>query len=134
MLGRMTLEEMHRTLIDKLGSDAQGLRQVLASDAVVELPYAASIGMPTRLEGPDAIARYFSEVGKKLGFSNFRFSNIRAYPCADGASAWFEMHGSADLPAGKKYEQDYVQFLRVRDGKVVLYREYWNMNALPEVS
>lgn len=126
----MKLEEMHRTLIAKLGSDAEGLRALLAPDAVVEFPYAASLGAPTRHEGPDAIVRYFAEVGGKYGFSNFRFSNIRAYPCADGASGWFEMHGNADLPGGKKYEQDYVQYLRLRDGKVVLYREYWNMAAL----
>ncbi len=129
---RMKVTELFPTLLEKLTSDMDGFLALLP-DAVVEFPYAAAAGLPARAEGKDAIRRHFHDVMKGVGFSHFRFDNLRSYPCAHPEAAWFEVHGTADLPEGKRYEQDYVFYLRTRDGLVAHFREYWNMVAILEL-
>ena len=129
----MTHDDLFRALLSKLATDLEGLFSLLAPDAIAEFPYAASLGLPARVEGIEAIRRHFRDVMSRIGFANFEFTELRSYPGADGTSAWFEVHGSADLPGGKKYEQDYVVWLRSVDGKVAHYREYWNMVPIMEL-
>mgnify|MGYP002140209445 CR=1 FL=1 len=44
-----------------------------------------------------------------------------------------EVHGSATIATtGKRYEQDYVMVVRTRNGKIVHYREYWNITPALE--
>jgi ketosteroid isomerase-like protein len=48
-------------------------------------------------------------------------------PGLDPDVAVVEAHGSATIATtGRRYDQDYVVFVRTRDGMVVSYREYWN--------
>ena len=130
MLRRMKVEDVFTRLLGTLTTGLEGLPALLAEDAVVEFPYAPSAGRPGRVEGREAIVRHFAWVMSNVGFRNFALSNMRAHPGADPETAWFEFHGTADLPGGKHYEQDYVVSLRARDGKVIHYREYWNMIAI----
>lgn len=130
----MTIDELFGALLSKLTSDIGGLFTLMTPDAIVEFPYAGSVGLPARVEGLDAIRKHFTDVMAHVGFSNFQFSNLRSYPGAGGDNAWFEVHGTADLPGGKKYEQDYVMYLRAENGKIAHYREYWNMVPIVEVS
>ncbi len=130
----MRIDELFRTLLSKLTTDFDGLFALLAPNAIVEFPYAASIGAPVRVEGSDAVRKHFAEVMARIGFTNFQFSNVRTYLGTGGDSAWFEVHGTADLPSGKKYVQDYVMYLRAEDSKIAHYREYWNMAPIMELS
>ena len=98
---------------------------LFADDAVVEFPYAPSLGRAHRLVGKAAIDGYFR--GTPGVFRDLEFSGLRRFPGADPEVAIAEVHGSAILaPTGKRYEQDYVMVVRTRAGEIVEYREYWN--------
>ena len=103
---------------------------LFADDAVVEFPYAPP-GYPARLEGKAAIDAYFRPTPQT--FPGLVFTNLRRHPTVDPDVALAEVHGSATIPTtGKRYEQDYVMVLRTRAGKIVHYREYWNVNLALE--
>lgn len=121
----MNIEQLLSAHLDLLGTDMERWLGLLADDAVVELPYAASLGVPARLEGLPAIRRYYLETIKS--FEGLTFSGARYHRTVDPEVALIEVHGSATIrPTGRRYEQDYVILVKVRDGRVVLHREYWN--------
>lgn len=122
------LMDAHLTLI---ATDVERWLTLLAEDAVVEFPYARSLGGPSRLEGIDAIRAYFAPITKH--FQGLTFTNVQRYPSVDSTTGWLEVHGTATLQPGNiPYEQDYVMRVQVREGRIVHYREYWNPLAAPQ--
>ncbi|MFT3772602.1 MAG: nuclear transport factor 2 family protein [Minicystis sp.] len=118
-------ERAARALLRFIGTDIEAWLSLLADDAVVEFPYAPSIQRPARLEGKAAIAAYFRPAIAL--FRDLTFRDVRLVPGADPDVAVVEAHGAATIATtGKRYEQDYVVFVRTRNDQVVSYREYWN--------
>ena len=116
--------------LEHIGHDMQRWIELFADDAVVEFPYAPP-GLPGRFEGKEAIDHYFRATPEK--FLGLSFRDVRRYPTTDPDVALAEAHGSATIAStGKRYEQDYVMVLRTRHGRIVLYREYWNIAAVLE--
>ncbi|MFP2895184.1 nuclear transport factor 2 family protein [Corallococcus sp. 4LFB] len=121
------LMDAHLALI---ATDVERWLALFTDDAVVEFPYAPSLGGPARLEGSSAIRAYFASITQH--FQGLTFTNARRYPGADGQTGWLEVHGTATLqPGNLPYEQDYVMRIQVRDGRIAHYREYWNPLAAP---
>ncbi|MDI1480206.1 nuclear transport factor 2 family protein [Polyangium sp. y55x31] len=117
----------HLALISK---DIQRWLELFADDAVVEFPYAPA-GFPARLEGKAAIDAYFRPTPQT--FAGLTFSNVRRYVTTDPDVVLAEVHGTAFIPTtGKRYEQDYLMVLRTKEGKIVHYREYWNVGLALE--
>ncbi|RKG97750.1 nuclear transport factor 2 family protein [Corallococcus sp. CA053C] len=113
-----------------IGTDIERWLTLFADDAVVEFPYAPSLGMPSRLEGIEAIRAYFVPITQR--FQGLAFAGVQRYPTTDPNVGWMEVHGSATLqPSHFHYEQDYVMRLHLREGRIVRYREYWNPLAAP---
>ncbi|WP_224369006.1 nuclear transport factor 2 family protein [Hyalangium versicolor] len=111
--------------LELIGTDIERWLELFAEDAVVEFPYAGSLGVPSRLEGLEAIRRYFVETPKH--FRGLVFSNIRRYLTTDPEVAFGEVHGSATIAStGRRYEQDYIMMVKARDGRISFYREYWD--------
>jgi ketosteroid isomerase-like protein len=112
--------------LELIRTDISRWIELFAEDAVVEFPYAKSLGgMHERLEGREAIRQYFAETPKH--FKGLVFSKVRRYLTTDPEVAIAEAHGSATIAmTGRTYEQDYVMVLKARDGKISLYREYWD--------
>jgi ketosteroid isomerase-like protein len=111
--------------LELIGTDIERWLGLFAEDAVVEFPYARPLGLPERLEGREAIRRYFADTPKH--FRGLVFTNVRRYLTTDPEVALAEAHGSATIAAtGRQYEQDYVMMVKTRDGRISLYREYWN--------
>lgn len=135
-----TRSEAERALDDHLRficHDMDRWIDLFTDDAVVEFPYAASLGREGRFVGKPAIDAYFR--GTPGLFRELRFRDLRRHAGADPHMVCAEVHGSALIgPAGAPYEQDYVMILRTRDGKISHYREYWNplpvIAAFPEVT
>ncbi len=120
-----TAERAVRDLVRLIETDVEGWLARFADDAVVEFPYAASVARPARLEGKAAIAGYFRAAITM--FQHLRFCDLRVVAGLDPDVAVLEARGSATIVAtGRRYDQDYVVFVRTRDGLVVSYREYWN--------
>ena len=111
--------------LDLIGRDITAWLGLFEDDAIVEFPYAASLGMSGRLDGKAAIEQYFR--GTPGTFRELRFRDLRPLPSSDPDLAVAEVHGSARIgPTGEAYEQDYVMLLRTRQGRIVHYTEYWN--------
>lgn len=127
----MTIDQLIAKHLDFIATDMERWLELLADDAVVEFPYAGSLGVPPRLEGRGAIRAYFLDAIKS--FEGLTFSNVRTYPTTDPDVAAVEVHGSATITStGRRYEQDYVMVVKARDGRIVHYREYWN--PLPAIA
>lgn len=112
----------HLRLICK---DIQTWVELFAETAIVEFPYAASLGSPQKLEGKSAIYNYMKDVPEKM--QDLTFTNIRSYQTLNPNVLFAEVHGQATIIAtGCHYQQDYVMQLETKEGKIIHYREYWN--------
>ncbi len=108
-----------------LATDPERWLGLFADDAVVEFPYAGSLGVPGRFEGLGAIRGHFVRILADL--EGLAFSGVRRHPSADPDLAVAEVHGAARVRStGRHYEQDYVMVVRARGGRIAHYREYWN--------
>ncbi|WP_223637685.1 nuclear transport factor 2 family protein [Corallococcus sp. EGB] len=122
------LMDAHLALI---ATDVEQWLALFDEHAVVEFPYAPSLGGPSRLEGIDAIRAYFVPITKH--FQGLTCTRLQRYTTTDPEVGWMEVHGAATLQPGNiPYEQDYVMRVQVRDGRIVHYREYWNPLAAPQ--
>ncbi|WP_438018252.1 nuclear transport factor 2 family protein [Sorangium sp. So ce315] len=118
-------------LLALVGRDPERWLDLFADDAIVEFPYAPALGAPALIEGKAAIRGHFEGILER--FRDLSFRDVRRYLTTDPDVALAELHGSAViLPAGRRYEQDYVLLIATRNGKVVRYREYWNPAAALE--
>lgn len=116
-----------------IGTDVEAWLSLFADDAVVEFPYAPSLGRAAKLVGKAAIAAYFRPALQET-FTQLQFRDLRIESGASPDVAFAQVHGSAILqPGAHMYEQDYVMFMHTKNGLAVRYVEYWNPLQLPEV-
>lgn len=112
----------------RIASDIERWLELFTDDAIVEFPYAASVGVSPRLVGKPAIADYFSRT--PAVFLGLTFRDLRIHATADPQVALAEVHGSAVIATTqRRYEQDYVMVVECREGRIVRYREYWDVAA-----
>jgi uncharacterized protein len=99
--------------------------ELFAENAVIEFPYAPSVGTSARLEGKAAIAAYAKGVPAMM--RDFVFSNVRIFPTREPHVLFAEAHGEATISStGRRYVQDYVMHLETDGERIIHYREYWN--------
>lgn len=112
-----------------IAADMEAWSNLLADDAIMEIPYAAAIGAPSRLEGKSNIYNYVQAGISQM--SNLTFTNVRKYPTSDPNVLWAEYHGEALISAtGRQYQQDYVTRMEIKDGKIVYLCDYFNPTAV----
>ena len=96
---------------------------LLHDDLVLEFPFAESIGMPARIVGKKDCVTYLNKVMEAL--PGLKFRDIDIMPTPDPQSLVLEYKGGADTAFGH-YENVYAAFHQYRDGRLILFREYWN--------
>lgn len=112
-----------------ISTNMEAWSNLLAEDAIMEIPYAAAIGAPSRLTGKSVIYSYVQAGISQM--SNLTFTNIRKYPTSDPNVLWAEYHGEALIAAtGRQYQQDYVTRMEIKDGKIVYLCDYFNPAAV----
>jgi uncharacterized protein len=119
--------EQRRELL--LKQDVDGFVELFAPDGVIELPFAGP-GMPSRLEGQRAI-RDFSH---RTAASPLRIDDLEStavYQTDDPEVVITEIiaHGTV-TSTGRTFTGTSIQVFRIRDGKVVLFRDYFNVDGL----
>jgi uncharacterized protein len=97
---------------------------LLHDDLVLEFPYAHSVQMPERVAGKKAAVEYLSGVMKH--FTGLTFKDVVVSPMADPSTVIVEYAGGCRLATGKDYKQVYITVQKFRDGKMILFREFWN--------
>jgi ketosteroid isomerase-like protein len=110
---------------ETLVADNGRWQTLIADDLVWELVYAPSMGHPPRLSGRSEVMHHVTWF---LGaVENFRFYDLRVSPLVDPEAAVAEVRAEGLIQStGRVYGQEYVVFLRARDGKIAHLREYFD--------
>lgn len=119
-------EEIFNNLLLAFSFNADSVIRLFNKDAIIEFPYASSLGTAERLNNQE----YYNYLkGGLPNMPNIKFQNIKVYPTINNAY-WAEAHGEVKIPrTGKLYKQKYVMYFILKEGKISLYREYWDSIA-----
>jgi uncharacterized protein (TIGR02246 family) len=108
-----------------LNGDADGLADLFAPDAVMEFCFHGPPGgAPVRLEGREAIREYSRRVtDSPLRVKDYEVTEL--YQTEDPAVVIVEMRSTATLTTtGRSVTAMSIQVLRIRDGQIVLFRDF----------
>lgn len=121
----MTAEQLLHLHFKTFVDDHERWKTLISEDMVWELPFAPALGHPARLVGRE---RVLEHVGWFVGaVENFRFYDLQIHPGSDSAEASAEVKAEGLIkPTGRIYQQDYVLFVRVENGKLAFIREYFD--------
>jgi len=115
-----------------LKHDVDGFVDLFAPDAVIELPFAGP-GMPPRLAGQQAIRDY----SHRMDASPLRIDDLEAtalYHTDDPEVVIIELATRGTVTStGRTFEGTSIQVFRIRGGKIVLFRDYFNVDGLQDI-
>lgn len=122
--------EQRRELL--LKQDVDGFVELFAPDGVIELPFAGP-GMPSRLAGQQAIRDY----SHRIDASPLRIDDLEAtalYHTDDPEVVIIELATRGTVTStGRTFEGTSIQVFRIRGGKIVLFRDYFNVGGLQDI-
>ena len=105
--------------------DMEKVNSVWAEDAVQDMPYVPD-GWDHKIIGKEAlIAQYagWPEIAKEASFTDA----LIFYPMQDPQTVYVEFEGEVQVvPTGRTYRQTYGSLFHVENGKITLYREYFD--------
>lgn len=117
-----------------LTGDADGFADLFAPDAVIEFSFHGSPGTPMRLEGQEAIRAYARSVmASPLRLEHYEVTEL--YQTQDPAVVIAEMRAMATMTTtGRSITANSIQVLRIRDGQIVLFRDFADPRILEQVT
>lgn len=108
----------------------QALHELYAQDALVEYPFA--LPAPTRLEGREAVQRYFAAVARMP--LELRARNMRVQETSDPEVIVAEWdYDGLVTTTDRSFRVSNIQVSRVRNGQIVASRDYHNHLVLADV-
>ena len=118
---------------DALAADAgEDFLAMCDDDIVFQFPYAPP-GTVTEVRGKDRLAAYLPKVGALIAFESMGTPITHASRDDETFVLEFSCTGSG-AQTGARYDQDYISVIRVRNGRIVHYRDYWNPLILLEAA
>ncbi|WP_280274825.1 nuclear transport factor 2 family protein [Nocardia wallacei] len=124
-----------RALVEKLfqqlpARDADAFVALLAPDAIFEIPFTIP-GLPDRLEGREAIREHLAQRWSGLSGIEVHAIHPEVYETTDPELLLVENEVDMTVPsAGRARVRTSVNVVRVRDGQVVLFRDYMDTARL----
>ena len=116
-----------------LNGDADGFADLFAPDAVIESTFAGPPGASVRLEGREAIREY----SRHIAASPLRVDNyevVELYQTQDPEVVIVEMRAKGTVTTtGRSFTATSVQILRIREGHIVLFRDFADPRVLADV-
>jgi uncharacterized protein len=124
------LARRHRLI---LSGDADGFADLFAPDAVIEAPFAPP-GAPARLQGREAIREYSRRVlASPLRIEDFEVAEL--YQTQDPEVVIAEMRAKGTVTTtGRAFAATSIQILRIREGQIVLFRDFADPRVLEGVT
>ena len=115
-----------------LNGDADGLADLFAPDAVIELTFHGPPGTPGRLEGREAIREYSRRVmASPLRLEDYDVAEL--YQAQDPEVVIAEMRAKGTVTTtGRRFTATSIQVLRIREGHIVLYRDFADPRILED--
>ena len=116
-----------------LSGDADGYTGLFAPDGVVEAPFAPP-GVPSILEGREVIGEYSRHVmASPLRLEEYEVAEL--YQTQDPEVVIVEMRTKGTLTTtGQSFAATSIQILRIREGQIVLFRDFANPRVLEDVT
>lgn len=116
-----------------LNRDADGFADLFALDGVIEAPFVGRSAMPPRLEGRAAIREFSRQVmASPLRIDNFEV--VELHQTQDPEVVIAETRAAATITStGQSFTAISIQVFRIRDGQIVLFRDYANPQAMEDV-
>jgi ketosteroid isomerase-like protein len=122
--------ERRRELV--LNLDAEGFADLFAADGVIEIPFAGP-ELPARIDGQQAIRDY----SRRIATAALRIDGldtVAVHHTDDPEVLIVELVARGTvITTGHAITARSIQIFRIRDGKILLFRDYANPNALAEV-
>ena len=117
-----------------LDGDADGLADLFAPDAVIEFTFHGPPGTPVRLEGREVIREYSRQVmASPLRLEEYEVTEL--YQARDPEVVIAEMRAKATVTTtGRPLTATSIQVLRIRDGHIVLFRDFADPRFLEDVT
>jgi uncharacterized protein (TIGR02246 family) len=117
-----------------LDGDADGLADLFAPDAVIEFSFHGPPGTPVRLAGREVIREYSRQVmASPLRLEDYEVTEL--YQAQDPEVVIVEMRAKATMTTtGRSIAASSIQVLRIRDGHIVLFRDYADPRFLEDVT
>jgi uncharacterized protein (TIGR02246 family) len=117
-----------------LDGDADGLADLFAPDAVIEFSFHGPPGTPVRLAGREVIREYSRQVmASPLRLEDYEVTEL--YQAQDPEVVIVEMRAKATMTTtGRSIAASSIQVLRIRDGHIVLFRDYADARFLEDVT
>ena len=116
-----------------LSGDVDGFADLFAPDAVIEAPFTGPPGTTMRLEGRKAIREYSRHVmASPLQLDDFEVTEL--HQTQDPEVLIVEMRTKGTLTAtGRSFVATSIQVLRIREGQIVLFRDFADSRGLEGV-
>jgi uncharacterized protein len=116
-----------------LNGDADGLADLFAPDAVIEFSFHGPPGTPVRLEGREAIREYSRRVmASPLRLEDYEVAEL--YQAKDPEVVIAEIRAKATVTTtGRSLSVTSIQILRIREGHIVLWRDFADPRVLEAV-
>jgi uncharacterized protein len=116
-----------------LNGDSDGFADLFAPDGVIEGPFTGPPGKPMRLEGREAIREYSRHVlASPLRLEEFEV--VELYQTQDPEVVIAEMRTKGSVTTtGRSFAATSVQILRIREGQIVLFRDFADPRVLEDV-
>ena len=117
-----------------LNGDADGLAELFAPDAVIEFSFHGPPGTPVRLEGREVIREYSRRVmASPLRLEEYEVAEL--HQTKDPEVVIAEMRAKATLTStGRSIRATSIQILRIREGHIVLFRDFADPRVLEDVT
>ena len=116
-----------------LNGDADGFADLFAPDAVIESAFAGPPGTPARLKGWEAIREY----SRHLMASPLRLEDLEVvelYQAQDPEVVIVEIWTKGTVTTtGRSFTATSIQILRIREGHIVLFRDFADPRVLEDV-
>ncbi|MQY17883.1 nuclear transport factor 2 family protein [Nocardia macrotermitis] len=123
-------ERVERLFAGLASPDADAFADAMAPDAVFEIPWTVP-GLPERLEGREAIREHLAQ--RWAGRSSLRIHGVypHVYDTTDPELFFAENEVDMTGPDGVRWRgRTSVNLIRVRDGQIVLFRDYMDTGRL----
>ena len=124
------LSQRRRLILD---GDADGYADLFAPDGVIEWPFAPP-GAPSRMDGREAIRDYSRHfVALPMRLEEFEVAEL--HQTQDPEVVIAEMRVRATLTTtGQSFNATSIQVLRIREGQIVLFRDFANPRVLGDLT
>ncbi|MHA6631606.1 nuclear transport factor 2 family protein [Pseudonocardia sichuanensis] len=112
------------------GAALEAWKDTFAEDAVWEMPFAPE-PLAKSVPGRHLIGHFIDWFFESV--PDLRVDSLTVHDATDPELFVLELHGTATVSqTGKIYANTYCTHMRIRDGRIVLFREYFNPDVVLE--